>query len=213
MKLTTGLCSHSALWPQRSPRPWPSPLQPALVLWFAPSGLFRGVDSYSGGFPGRERALREAGRTGSGLGVPTWTKLILLIAWTGARAQGSSCVCLLAPSCPLAGPPGCTSRMPVGSGGPWSLTLRLGFPAAAYGSTCAAPDSHWVAAKIAPAVAEPLARLVAGGQACRGLEPGVGWVWADPGVQVWQRWCPPSGPPTSVPSGLLGLFLLKEGWV
>ena len=198
---------HSTLWPWRNPWPGPS-LQPALVLWCAPSGLFREMESYNRAFPGRERDPRGGRGTGSGPGVPTWTKLILLIAWAGARGPG----------------PGKQLRVPLGSQLPsgWASGVhgpgcRLFLEAAghaAYGSTCAASDSHWVAAKIAPAVAEPLACLVAGGQACRGLEHGGGSVGADPGARLWRRWCLPPGSTTSVPSRLLSLFLLpKEGWV
>lgn len=66
------------------------------------------MESYSRAFPGRERDPGGGRGTGSRPGVPTWTKLILLIARAGVEGPGSSCVCPLAPSCPLAGPPGCT---------------------------------------------------------------------------------------------------------
>ena len=139
-----------------------------------PFWTFQGSGILQWGLPRERKRPLGGGGMGSGPGVPTWTKLILLIVWTGAGPREAAACAPWPPAALWLGlqsaRPGCR----LVPGGPWSLTLRLGFPAVAYGSTWAAPDSHWVAAKIAPAVAEPLAGLLAGGQARTGLEPGVG---------------------------------------
>ena len=126
----------------------------------------------------------------------------------------------LVPSCPLAGPLGCTVQAQRGALFPlagswrplvthpvagWSCggrRLHLHCPWRSLGGSKDCPW-QWLRPQPARRVGKP-AGVGGGWRVEGGLEPGVGVEVAQTlGPQVWWRWCPPVSPPTSVSSGLL----------
>lgn len=88
---------HTALWPQKAVLG----RRHSSLLWFCGLLLldFSGEWTLTAGASQGEKGPPGGRGTGSGLGVPTWTELILLIAWTG-RAQRKQLRVPLGPQLP-----------------------------------------------------------------------------------------------------------------